>query len=43
MRAGYKASFAVLDRDILATPADELDRVQVSETWIRGERVYRRG
>ena len=41
--AGYKASFAVLDRDILATPADELDRVQVSETWIRGERVYRRG
>lgn len=43
LRAGYKASFAVLDRDILATPADELDRVQVSETWIRGERVYRRG
>ena len=40
LRAGYKASFVVLDRDILAVPADEIDQVGVSATYIRGERVF---
>ena len=42
LRAGYKASFAVLDRDILAVPADELDRVQVVCTYIRGKKAFER-
>lgn len=36
---GYKASFIVLDRDILAVPASELDQVCVQATYIRGQRV----
>lgn len=42
LRAGYKASFTVLDRDIYAVPADELDRVGVAATYIRGKKVYER-
>ena len=42
LRAGYKASFAVLDRDILTVPADEIDQVQVAATYIRGEKVFDR-
>lgn len=42
LKAGYKASFAVLDRDILAIPADEIDRVQVAATYICGEKVFER-
>ena len=42
LRAGYKASFAVLDRDIYAVPADEIDRVGVAATYIRGKKVYER-
>lgn len=40
LRAGYKASFAVLDRDILEVPPAELDRVRVIATYIRGRRVF---
>lgn len=40
LRAGYKASFIVLDRDILDVPADEIDRVRVAATYIRGGRVH---
>lgn len=40
LKAGNKASFAVLDRDILAVPADELDQVGVVATYIRGRKVY---
>lgn len=37
---GYRADFAVLDRDILEIPAEEIDKVQVQQTWIGGECVY---
>ena len=39
---GYEGSFVVLDRDIFTIDPDEIDQVQVAETWLRGERVYRR-
>ena len=42
LKAGYKASFAVLDRDILAIPTDEIDRVKVAATYICGEKVFER-
>jgi predicted amidohydrolase YtcJ len=42
IRAGYEASFVILDRDPFTVPADELDRVRVAETWLLGRRVYPR-
>ena len=39
---GYRADFAVLDRDILEIPPKEIDKVKVQETWIGGECVYTR-
>lgn len=38
----YEGSFVVLDQDIFTIDTDEIDQVRVDETWIRGERVYRR-
>lgn len=40
---GRPAHFVVLDRDCFAIEAAELDRVRVSETWMHGERIHRRG
>ncbi|MGO3233349.1 MAG: amidohydrolase [Microbacterium sp.] len=37
---GFEGSFAVLDRDVFAVPAEEIAQVRVNETWIRGERVF---
>ncbi|OUP07567.1 amidohydrolase [Collinsella sp. An2] len=42
LRAGYKASFIVLDRDVLHTSPDELDRTGVVATYIRGHKVFER-
>ena len=42
LKPGMKASFAVLDRDIFSIPADEIDRVQVLATYVRGTCVYQR-
>lgn len=39
---GYRADFAVLSDDILAMPPQEIDQVQVIQTWIGGELVYAR-
>jgi len=39
---GFEGSFVVLDRDIFSIDPEEIDQVQVAETWIRGERVYAR-
>jgi predicted amidohydrolase YtcJ len=39
---GYEGSFVMLDRDIFAVPAEEIDQVRVNETYIAGERVYER-
>lgn len=41
LREGYYADFGVLDRDILSIDSDEIDGVEVIETYISGERVYR--
>ena len=38
--SGMDADFVVLDRDLFAVPADEIDQVRVRETWIRGRRVW---
>lgn len=40
IRAGYKASFVVLDRDILDTPPDEIDQIRVARTYIRGRVAF---
>lgn len=42
IQPGFEGSFVVLDRDVFTVPPREIDRVRVAETWIRGERVYRR-
>lgn len=39
---GFDGSFAVLERDVFSVAADEIADVRVAETWIRGERVFRR-
>jgi predicted amidohydrolase YtcJ len=40
IRPGYEASFVVLDRDVFTVHANELDRVRVIQTWIRGDLAY---
>jgi len=37
---GFEASFAVLDRDVFTVPPEEIDQVQVAETWVGGELAY---
>ncbi len=37
---GYHADFIVLNRDILEIPAEEIDQVEVEETYLGGELVY---
>ncbi|HHU40355.1 MAG TPA: amidohydrolase [Propionibacterium sp.] len=37
---GYEASFVVLDKDIFTIPTDDICRVHVRETWVRGQREY---
>ena len=39
---GFHADFLILDRDILSVPAEEIDRVQVLETFINGECIYQK-
>lgn len=40
IRPGYEASFVVLDRDIFTLPTEQLDTVQVSQTWLAGAKRY---
>lgn len=42
IEVGKRADFIVLDRDIMTVPATEIPEVLVLETWVDGERVYRR-
>ncbi|MEU6644670.1 amidohydrolase [Saccharomonospora sp. NPDC046836] len=39
---GYDGSFVVLDRDVFTIAHEDIDRVQVDETWIGGSQVYSR-
>ena len=40
IETGYEGSFVVLDRDIFTIDPQDIDQVQVAQTWIRGERVF---
>lgn len=40
---GEKADFVVVDRDIYRASPEALRETQVLETWVGGERMYRRG
>ena len=42
LEPGYHADFAVLDRDIMEIPSDDIDKVRVMETYVDGACVYRR-
>jgi len=42
LEAGKQADFIVLDRDIMAVPADEIPEVGVVQTWVGGKRVFSR-
>ena len=42
IKEGYKADFAVLDKDIFGIPADDIDKVRVERTYIGGKCVYQR-
>lgn len=38
----HDAGFVVLSDDVFTVPEDEISRVRVEETWLGGQRVYRR-
>ena len=40
IETGYEGNFVVLDRDIFSIDPDEIDRIQLAQTWIGGEQVY---
>lgn len=42
IEVGKEASFVILDRDVFTIPAEEIDQVQVTETWVGGQRVWKR-
>ncbi|CCG03419.1 amidohydrolase [Blastococcus saxobsidens] len=42
IRPGAEGTFVVLERDVFSVPSSEIDQVRVAETWVRGERAFRR-
>ena len=42
LEPGKWADFILIDRDYFTIPADQIDDIQVLETWVAGERVYQR-
>lgn len=40
IRPGLEASFVVLDKDIFTVPTHTIDSVEVSQTWLAGEKRY---
>lgn len=42
LEPGKWADFIIVDRDYFEIPSDQIDDIQVLETWVGGERVYRR-
>lgn len=42
LEPGKWADFVVVDRDIMEVPAAEVWQTQVLETWVAGERVYKK-
>ncbi|HVW39610.1 MAG TPA: amidohydrolase [Pirellulales bacterium] len=43
LEVGKQADFAVLDRDLLACPVDEIREAQVLQTYLSGKLVHERG
>jgi len=43
LEPGKWADFILIDRDYFQIPASEIDDIQVLETWVGGERVFRAG
>jgi len=43
LEAGKWADFIIIDRDYFQVPASEIDDIQVLETWVGGERVFKAG
>lgn len=43
IQVGNDASFVVLDRDVFATPPEQLDTVGIAQTWSGGVRRYASG
>jgi predicted amidohydrolase YtcJ len=42
LEPGKWADFIIVDRDYFEIPSEQIDDIQVLETWVAGERVYRR-
>lgn len=42
LKPGYQADFIVLSEDILTVSPEEIDKVNVEETYISGEKIYER-
>ena len=42
LKEGYWADFIILDKDILSVPADDIDKIQVEETYVNGQQVYKK-
>lgn len=40
LTVGKAADFVILDQDIMKVPAEKIPMTKVTETWIRGERVF---
>ena len=40
LEPGKWADFIIVDRDYFAVPTDQIDDIQVLETWVGGERVF---
>ncbi len=42
LEPGKWADFIIVDRDYFEIPAEQIDDIQVLETWVAGKRVYQR-
>ncbi len=42
LEPGKWADFIILDRNYFEVPASEIDDIVVLETWVSGERVFRK-
>ena len=42
LKEGYWADFIILDKDILSVPAEDIDKIQVEETYVNGQQVYKK-
>ena len=40
IKEGYRASFLVMEDDVLEVPAEEIGTVRVGATYIDGEKCY---